>query len=236
MPERREPIWGYRDLALFLSAVLPSLALAALLSRASRMVAPGWFFSDAVRTLVFQSFMYVFLLGALYLVVAWRYGEPFLTSLGWTFPIPHAFLVLTAGPAFAVALSALGVILRAPQDSSQIEILIKSRASLAAIILFGVVLAPIVEEMLFRGFLLPLLVRSMGPWLGILLTAVPFALLHGVQNQWAWQPVLLIGIAGIAFGYVRIKTGSTTAAFLMHSAYNAMGFLGYTLTHWRTLS
>jgi membrane protease YdiL (CAAX protease family) len=236
MPERREPIWGYRDLALFLSAVLPSLALAALLSRASRMVAPAWFFSDAVRTLVFQSFMYVFLLGALYLVVAWRYGEPFLTSLGWTFPIPHAFLVLTAGPALAVALSALGVILRAPQDSSQIEILIKSRASLAAIILFGVVLAPIVEEMLFRGFLLPLLVRSMGPWLGILLTAVPFALLHGVQNQWAWQPVLLIGIAGIAFGYVRFKTGSTTAAFLMHSAYNAMGFLGYTLTHWRTLS
>ena len=103
MPERREPVWGYRDLALFLSAVLPSLALAALLSRASRMVAPDWFFSDAVRTLVFQSFMYVFLVGALYLVVAWRYGEPFLPSLGWTFPIPHAFMVLAAGPALALA-------------------------------------------------------------------------------------------------------------------------------------
>jgi membrane protease YdiL (CAAX protease family) len=236
MPERREPIWDYRDLALFLSAVLPSLALAALLSRASRMVAPGWFFSDAVRTLVFQSFMYVFLVGALYLVVAWRYGEPFLPSLGWTFPIPHAFMVLAAGPVLALALSALGVFLRAPQDSSQIEVLIKSRASLAAIILFGVILAPIFEEMLFRGFLLPLLVRSVGPWFGILLTAVPFALLHGAQNNWAWQPVLLIGIAGIAFGYVRYKTGSTTAAFLMHAAYNATGFLGYTLTHWQTLN
>ena len=200
------------------------------------MVAPGWFFSDAVRTLVFQSFMYVFLVGALYLVVAWRYGEPFLPSLGWTFPIPNAFFVLVAGPALTIALSALGVLLRAPLDSSQIEVLIKSRASLAAIILFGVVLAPIFEEMLFRGFLLPLLVRSMGPSLGILLTAVPFALLHGAQNHWAWQPVLLIGIAGIAFGYVRYKMGSTTAAFLMHSAYNATGFLGYTLTHWQTLS
>jgi membrane protease YdiL (CAAX protease family) len=90
--------------------------------------------------------------------------------------------------------------------------------------------------MLFRGFLLPLLVRSIGPWLGIILTAVPFALLHGAQNHWAWQPVLLIGIAGIAFGYVRYKTGSTTAAFLMHAAYNATGFLGYTLTHWQTLN
>jgi len=200
------------------------------------MVAPDWFFSDAVRTLVFQSFMYAFLVGALYLVVAWRYGEPFWLSLGWTFPIPYAFVLLAAGPALAITLSALGVLLRAPLDSSQIEILIKSRASLGAIILFGVVLAPIFEEMLFRGFLLPLLMRSMGPGLGILLTALPFALLHGAQNQWAWQPVFLIGIAGIAFGYVRYRTRSTTAAFLMHSACNAMGFLGYTIGHWRTLN
>src|ERR1019366_10184117 len=192
MPERRAPIWGYRDLALFLSAVLPSLALAALFLRTTRMVAPAFFGSDAVRTLVFQSFMYVFLVGALYLVIAWRYGEPFLTSLGWTFPIPHAFFVLTGGPALTIALSALGVLLRAPLDSSQIEVLIKSRASLAAIILFGVVLAPIFEEMLFRGFLLPLLVRSLGPWLGIVLTAGAVALLPGAENTWGWEAVVLL--------------------------------------------
>jgi hypothetical protein len=236
MPERREPVWDYLDLALYLGAVLPSWGLAFILSQTSRSLAPRLFSSDAVKTLVFQSFMYVFLVGALYLVIAWRYREPFLTSLGFTIPIPNAFLVLVAGPILTIALSALGALLRAPLDGSQIEVLIKSRASLAAIILFGVVLAPIFEEMLFRGFLLPLLVRSVGPWLGIVLTAVPFALLHGAQNQWAWQPVLLIGIAGIAFGYVRYKTGSTTAAFLMHSAYNATGFLGYTLTHWQTLN
>jgi membrane protease YdiL (CAAX protease family) len=236
MPERREPVWDYLDLALFLGAILPCLALAALFMRATRMVAPHWFFSEAARTLVFQSFWYVFLVGALYLVIALRYREPFLTSLGWTFPIPGAFLVLAAGPALAIALSALGVLLRAPTGNSQIEVLIDSRASLAAIILFGVVLAPIFEEMIFRGFLLPLLARSAGPWLGIVLTAVPFALLHGPENHWAWQPVVLIGIAGTAFGYVRYKMRSTTSSFLMHSAYNATAFLGYTLTHWRTLS
>jgi uncharacterized protein len=200
------------------------------------MLAPGLLFSDAARTLVFQSFMYVFLVGALYLVIAWRYHSPFWGALGWTFPVPRALLLLVAGPALAIALSALGVLLRTPSDSSEIEVLIKSRASLAAVMLFGVVLAPIFEEMLFRGFLFPLLARSVGPWLGIVLTAVPFALLHGAQNHWAWQPVVLIGVAGIAFGYVRYKTGSTTSAFLMHSAYNAMGFLGYSLTHWRLLS
>ena len=236
MQERRGPAWDYLDFALFLGAVLPSWGLAFILSQTTRSLAPRLFSNDAVKTLVFQSFMYVFLVGSLYLVIAWRYHQPFWRSLGWTFPIPRAFQLLGLGSALAVALSALAVILHAPMDGSQIEILIKGRASLAAITLFGVVLAPIFEEMLFRGFLLPLLVRSLGPALGILFTAVPFALLHGAQNHWAWQPVLLIGIAGASFGYARYKTGSTTAAFLMHSAYNAMGFLGYTLTHWGMLS
>lgn len=236
MPERRAPIWGYEDVALFLSAVLPSMALAAALSRASRVLAPRLFFSEAARTLIFQSFMYILLVGALYLVVAWRYGEPFWTALGWAFPIRHPWLFLVAGPALTLMVAGLGALLRAPSDASQIEVLIDSRASFTLMMLFGIVLAPIFEEMLFRGFLLPLLARSLGPWPGILLTAIPFALLHGAQNRWAWQPVLLIGIAGIAFGYVRYKTGSTTSAFLMHSSYNAMGFLGYSITHWSALN
>ena len=236
MPERREPVWGYQDLALFVSAVLPSLALAALLLRATRAMAPEFFFSDAARTLAFQSFIYALLLGDLYLVVAWRYGESFWHALGWTFPIPRAWLLLFAGPALAVGLSVLGVLMKAPMESSLIEDMITSRASLALVMFFGVVLAPIFEELMFRGFLFPLLTRSVGPWLGIVFTAVPFGLLHGAQNHWAWQPILLIGIAGAAFGWVRYKSGSTTAAFLMHAAYNAAGFAGYTLTHWRILN
>jgi hypothetical protein len=156
--------------------------------------------------------------------------------LGWTFPIPHALLCLAAGPALAVALSVLGVLLRAPTESSLIEDMITSRASLALFIVFGVIFAPVFEELLFRGFLYPLLARSLGPWLGILFTAIPFGALHGAQNHWAWQPIVLIALAGAVFGYARYQTGSTTASFLMHAAYNAMGFLGYTLSHWRILN
>jgi len=235
MPQRGTPAWGYHDLVLFLSAVLPSLALSAALLRVTLIVVPKLLSSDAARTLVFQSFMYVFLVGSLYLVIVWRYGSPFWRALGWTFEIPYGWLLMAAGPVLTILLSVLGVLLRAPSDSSQIEVLIKSRASLAAVMLFGVVLAPIFEEMLFRGFLLPLLARSMGPWPGIFLTALPFGLLHGAQNRWAWQPIVLIGLAGVVFGYVRYKTKSTTSAFVMHSAYNATGFLGYALTHWQLL-
>ena len=236
MPSRHEPMWGYQDLALFASAVLPSLALAALLLRATRALAPAYFFSDAARTLTFQSFLYALLLGALYLVVVWRCRESFWNALGWTFPISRAWALLVAGPALTVALSVLGVFMKAPTESSLIEDMITSRASLALVMFFGVVLAPVFEELLFRGFLFPLLTRTVGPWLGIAFTAVPFALLHGPQNHWAWQPIVLVGIAGAVFGWVRYKSGSTTAAFLMHAAYNAAGFAGYTLTHWRTLT
>src|ERR1700681_4289336 len=114
MSERRGPVWGYQDLALFLSAVLPSLALAQVLLHAGRMLVPRWFATHATQTLVFQSFMYAFLLGALYLVIAWRYGEPFWSALGWSFPIPRAWLLLAAGPALTICLSALGALLHVP--------------------------------------------------------------------------------------------------------------------------
>jgi membrane protease YdiL (CAAX protease family) len=236
MAERREPAWGYEDLVLFVSAVLPSLALAALGLRLSRVIAPGLFSSDAATTLVFQSFMYVFLTAALYLVISWRYGAPFWRALAWTFPVPRALQVLVAGPVLTIVLSSLGVALRTPPESSQIENMINSRASLAIVMLFGVVLAPIFEELVFRGFLFPLLARSFGPWPGIVLTTIPFALLHGAQNRWAWQPIILIGIAGAVFGFVRYKTESTTSSFLLHASYNLTGFVGYALTHWGTLT
>ena len=74
------------------------------------------------------------------------------------------------------------------------------------------VLGPVFEELLFRG--IPVAAAAARRWAlaGHLADGVPFALLHGAQNQWAWQPLLVIGLAGMAFGYARYKTGSTTAA------------------------
>jgi membrane protease YdiL (CAAX protease family) len=72
-----------------------------------------------------------------------------------------------------------------------------------------------------------LLAKSLGAAGGILLTALPFALLHGAQNQWAWQQITLIGFAGVAFGYTRYKTGSTAASTLLHCGFNLMGAVAY---------
>jgi len=93
--------------------------------------------------------------------------------------------------------------------------------------LFLTVFGPVFEELLFRGFLFPLLARSVGPWPGILLAATPFALVHGSQYHWSWQHLTVVGLAGAVFGFVRYKSGSTAAATLVHTGYNATLFIGF---------
>ena len=228
---RDEPFWGYEDLALFIGAVLPSFALALFVVRAGRALAPAAFASEAAKTLGFQSLFYALLLGALYLLISWRCGLPFWRSLRWTFEYRGAWLCFAAGPALAFALSALGAALRTP-PASPVQDLVTDRRSLVIVMLFVTLLGPAFEELVFRGFLFPLLARSLGPWPGMALAAVPFALLHGPQNRWGWQQVVLVGMAGTVFGYVRYRTGSTAAATTVHVGYNMTFFLGFLVQRW----
>src|SRR5256885_2249784 len=76
----------------------------------------------------------------------------------------------------------------------------------------AVTLGPVSEELIFRGFLFPLLARTFGVVVAILGAALPFALLHGPQYAWSWRHILLVLLAGCAFGWVRHRTGSTAVA------------------------
>jgi membrane protease YdiL (CAAX protease family) len=84
-----------------------------------------------------------------------------------------------------------------------------------------------VEEIFFRGLLQQSATRSLGPIAGILIGAVPFALLHGPQYAWSWRHVLMIAAAGSAFGWWRMRTGSTGASSLMHAVYNGVFVAGF---------
>jgi membrane protease YdiL (CAAX protease family) len=224
-PRDSRAFWGFEDLALFLSAVLPAWLLGMILIRFGRAVAPGAFSNDAVRALAFQSAIYALLIGALYLVITFRYRKPLWQSMGWVAPERGKWWCIFGGPALAIGLSILGVVLHAPAINTPMESLISEARLIFA--LFAVVLGPLFEELLFRGFLQPLLQRSLGPWPAIVLAAAGFALLHGQQYQWAWQQLLVVGLAGVAFGYARYKTNSTAAAALLHGGYNLTFFVGY---------
>jgi hypothetical protein len=222
-----DAFWGFEDLGLFLGALLPAFLVGMILVRAGRLAAPRTFASEAVQALVFQAAIYLVLAGALYLLLAVRYGRPMWRSLGWTFHFRGAWLYLAVAPVLAISVSALAALLHARDVPTPVESLITSRASLVAVLLFAALVGPVFEELVFRGFIYPLLARALGAWPGIVLTAAAFGVLHGPEYLWSWQHVLAVGIAGVVFGIARYRTGSTAAAALMHIGYNATYVVGY---------
>jgi membrane protease YdiL (CAAX protease family) len=106
------------------------------------------------------------------------------------------------------------------------EELLKGRSSLLLMGFFAVTLGPLFEELAFRGFLQPLLVSTFGAVGGVLLQAVPFAALHGAEYAWSWQQLIVMLLAGSAFGWMRHRTGSTAASTYMHAGFNFVVFLG----------
>jgi membrane protease YdiL (CAAX protease family) len=120
----------------------------------------------------------------------------------------------------------VGHLIATPQTSGPIMEMMKGpAASLVVVTLFGTVVAPVCEELAFRGFLQPLLVRSFGAVAGILMAAAPFGMLHYWEYGDSWRSAVQIGMAGATFGWMRQATGSTRAAAIMHASFNALSFV-----------
>jgi membrane protease YdiL (CAAX protease family) len=77
-------------------------------------------------------------------------------------------------------------------------------------------LAPIVEELTFRGLGFHIL-RRLGQWPAIVLTGLAFGLAHGLLEG---LPVLVV--FGAALAFLRSRTGSIYPGILVHSAFNAI--------------
>jgi membrane protease YdiL (CAAX protease family) len=216
---KEQAFWSYEDLMLFLGSTLPAFLIAMLAVR------PVHFPSEGVKQIVFQSVFYSLLMIVLYFLIA-RYGRQVWKSLGWTLYFPGSWWYAIAGPVLAIGLAALAAVLHAPAETV-IENLVSDRLSQIVVMLFVSLFGPLFEEMVFRGFLLPLFARSAGDWAGILMSSIPFALLHGPTVHWAWQSMMVIGLAGVAFGMARVRAGSTTAGALVHVGYNSTLFIGF---------
>jgi membrane protease YdiL (CAAX protease family) len=114
---------------------------------------------------------------------------------------------------------------------------------------FGVLLAPLTEEIAFRGFLLPALAIAYD-WLALertpaalarwqnstlnstsalifaaIFSSVPFALLHAGQLSHAWGVVGVLYGVSLVLSLVRIRTHSVSCSILMHATYNLSIFI-----------
>jgi hypothetical protein len=228
-PRSRQVFWGYQDLALFIGAWLPCLFLSAILVGVFRGTFRGAPAGRALDALLIQFLAYAFLFLCLYLLLRVRYGRPFWASLAWDGSRRGIVAALFIGPVLALTVAVLGLLLDPPQIENPFRELLSDRFSIVLIGAFAITLGPLCEELAFRGFLQPLLSRTVGVAAGIVLANVPFALMHGPQYGWSWQHVVLVAVAGTAFGAVRHYTGSTGAAAGMHATYNLTFFSGFVL-------
>jgi len=144
-----------------------------------------------------------------------------------------AMNALLAGAALAMV-SDIGEVVfhRWIPDSLPITEYFKDRPSAFLLASFAILVAPLMEELLFRGFLYPALARWTGTFISIVVTASAFAVLHGAQLGYSWAPLLLIFIVGVALTVTRVVTRSVAAAVIVHMTYNFVLLLQtYIVTH-----
>ena len=102
-------------------------------------------------------------------------------------------------------------------------------AGLPLAIIIVAVLAPIGEEVVFRGFALPGLASRLGATSAILITSAVFALIHlGPGIGVGILPVTFI--LGLAFAFVYHKTQSLTLAIATHALHNAITIIALATT------
>ena len=113
----------------------------------------------------------------------------------------------------------------------------KSTAALIAAGVFVCVVAPVIEEFFFRGFLFGVLRRwrirvggrDLGTWVAAVVTGILFGLAHTGSASAVY--LVPLGFLGFVLCIVRWKTGSLYPCMALHSINNSLA-LGINQLHW----
>jgi len=224
-PPEKTPFWGYNDLLLFIGLAPVCLILGYALVKLPLRVLHIHPAAQVEEAIPEQLIGYLFLFCALGLIFRQGYGRPFWKSLGWTNMRLPLGVIICFGVLTGVIVVIASTLIRLPETANPMTELMNTRTAILLMSIFGTTVAPVCEELAFRGFLQPLLARSLGVTPGILLAAIPFGMLHYSEYGDSWRHALIISAAGAAFGAMRQFSGSTKAAALMHASYNAFFFL-----------
>ena len=219
------PFWDYADLFLFGGLVIPCMLAGWGLVKLAFAIFHIHSSLRVVEVLPEQLLGYLLLFGALALALRLQYDRPFWRSLAWKPVGLPPLIIIAAGAATSLGVAFLGSLIHTPTTSNPITELLQDRVSTVLMAIFGIGIAPVCEELAFRGFLQPLLVRTLGPVPGVIVAALPFGLLHYREFGNSWRHAVLIALAGATFGWLRHATGSTKAAALMHASYNGLIFV-----------
>lgn len=201
--------------------------------------------SDPTLLVVTSVASFALILLFLYVTLSVLRGMPFWRTLGWkklkSDPLagkgkPWMYFLSGCGLSLFVALASSQV---KDMEHAPIEEFFKSRNGAMMLMAMAVLVAPLAEETIFRGYLYPVFARIIsavaqrfgmecsqavrtGVASSILVTGILFGLMHGPQLGENWELVGLLILVGVIFTFARAWTGTVLASFLLHLGYNSM--------------
>lgn len=172
--------------------------------------------------------VYAAILFFLYVTLSLLRGQPFWNALGWRKILPKAngiprtpLVYFFTGCGLSLVVFALTAVVK-PPENTPIEEVFKVKETAMLFVAMAVLVAPLVEETVFRGYLYPMFARWFGVGPSIIVTGVLFGFMHGPQLGGAKSLIALLTFVGIVFTFVRSRTGSVFASYLMHLGYNSL--------------
>ena len=225
--------WGWLDLLLFVLVVIVATVVVAV------VVVLGFFAfgvklselrnsasKEALFAIVNQVVLFLALIGYLAALVRLRFRAPFWTTIGWhpleagSIPRAVSYLGYVGGGFMLAAAVVLVSAAAGTKTKLPIERLFAGRLTASLLLLMSVLMAPLVEETIFRGFIYPVVARSFGRGIGIVATGTLFGLLHASQLWGGWTQIALLVCVGIVLTYARAAKRTVVASFLLHLSYN----------------
>ena len=136
-----------------------------------------------------------------------------LRPANWKYPVFGALATL----ALSVGVSQFGI---EPQGVKQVIEVVREPHELALSLILLAVLAPTVEELVFRGLLYGWVAGRWGGTAGWVVSSLAFALAH-------WEPahVILVLPLGFLFGWLRRRTDSLLPSLFSHIMNNGFALL-----------
>lgn len=133
----------------------------------------------------------------------WRIGRGLLTG------------VLLYSAALGIC-AALGYVVVQPEPQRQV----RSAVPGVLLILIGWLVQGSAEELICRGWLLPVLGVRVRPWVGLLLSALLFAALHSFNAHLSGPALLNLLLFGLFAGLYALREGSLWGIGALHAAWN----------------
>jgi len=238
LPEDLRVPWGWVDLLMFaLISIFGTLLLGIVLVigfhllGASREQAQKIFSERTSVSVLLQIALDFALLGFLAAQVRLKFHAPFWRTIGWR-PLESGgksrgravLLLILAGLVLDVVVT-LASAISPPKQELPIEALFRDTRTALLFMLVAVVVAPVIEETIFRGYIYPVVARSWGVPAGVLVTGVLFGGLHAPQLWGGWAQIAALVIVGVALTLVRAATRTVFASFIVHTSYNSFQVL-----------